>query len=194
MPTTFVEIEDRAAHGWGVPMVMGILLIVGGVLALSATVLTSLVSVIYLGALLLIVGVLEIVGAFRIRRRDPFVVYFLAGMLSLVVGGLFLYRPLAGLAALTLLIAGYLFASGLFRGIVPLVNRYPRWGWDLAYAILAVSLAVYLAASWPTSTLWVLGTVVAVEIIARGITLVAASRVLRDLLRHGRAPSGLATA
>jgi uncharacterized membrane protein HdeD (DUF308 family) len=200
MPTP-VEIADRDQravaraneYGWGLPMVMGILLIVGGMFALSATVLTSVVSVIYLGVLLLIVGVFEIIAAFRRRHSEPFVVYFLAGLLSLVVGGLFLYRPLASLAPLTLLIAGYFFASGLFRGITSIVDRYPRWGWDLAYSIVALALGVYVAASWPISSLWVLGTVMAVEIIARGITLVAASWVLRDI-RQGRIPGGLAAA
>ena len=201
MPTA-KDIEARSpgetgrggrTYEWGIPMTMGILLIVGGTFALFASVLTSIVSVIYLGVLLLIVGVLEIVSAFRARHTGPFVVYFLAGLLSLVVGALFLYRPLASLASLTLLIAGYLFASGLFRGITSIVDRYPRWGWDLAYAVVALALGVYVAAQWPLSSLWVLGTVVAVEIMARGIALVAASWVLRDL-RHGRIPGGLVTA
>jgi uncharacterized membrane protein HdeD (DUF308 family) len=195
MPTS-VAVEDRTrettgALGWGMPMVIGILLIVGGAFALSAAVFTSFVSVIYLGVLLLIVGMLEIIYAFRMRRSQPFLVYFLAGVLTVIVGGLFLYRPLASLASLTLLIAGFLFASGLFRGITAIVIRYPRWGWDLAYSILAVALGVYVAASWPLSSLWVLGTVVGVEIIARGITLVAASLMLREL-RQGRMPGGLA--
>ncbi len=173
--------------GWGAPMVIGILLIIGGLFALSASVLTSYVSVIYLGVLLAIVGILEIVSAFRIRRTDPFVVYFLAGVLTLVIGGLFLFRPVASLASLTLLIAGYFFASGLFRGIVAISNRYPRWGWDLAYGAVAVALGIFVAASWPLSSLWVLGTVVGIEIIARGITLVAASWVLHDLTKRSAA-------
>lgn len=174
-------------------MTMGILLIVGGTLALFAAVLTSLVSVIYLGVLLLIVGVLEIVSAFRMRRSAPFLVYLLAGLLTIVVGALFLYRPLASLASLTLLVAGYLFASGLFRGVHALVDRYPRWGWDLAYSIVALALGATIVALWPFSSLWVVGAVVASEIIARGVTLVAASWVLRDR-PHGGISGRLATA
>lgn len=196
MPTS-KEMADRSrgepahGHGWGWPMAAGILLIAGGAFALFAAVLTSLVSVIYLGVLLLIVGVLEIVAAFRVGRSGPFLVYLLAGLLALVVGALFLYRPLASLASLTLLIAGYLFASGLFRGITAIVDRYRRWGWDLAYAVVALALGVVVVAGWPFSSLWVLGTVVAAEIIARGIALVAASWVLRDLGHHD-VPGGFA--
>jgi len=171
-------------NGWGVPMTIGILLIIGGIFALSATVLTSLVSIIYFGILLLAVGILEIVAAFRLRSTGPVLPYVLAGLLTIVVGGLFVFRPVSSLATVTLLIAGYLFASGLFRGITSLVDRYPGWGWDFAYALLAVGLGFYVTAAWPLDSSLVLGTIVAIEIIARGITLVAASWVLRDV-EHG---------
>lgn len=171
-------------HGWGWPMTIGILLIVGGTFALGATALTSLASVIYFGTLLLVAGVLEIVAAFRLRRTGPVLAYLLAGLLTIVVGGLFVFRPIASLASVTLLIAGYLFAGGLFRGITSLMDRYPGWGWDFVYALLTIGLGFYVAAAWPLDSFWVLGTVVGIEIIARGITLVAASWMLRDI-EHG---------
>jgi uncharacterized membrane protein HdeD (DUF308 family) len=184
--TTGIGAEQRPEHrhtvGWGWPMAIGILLILGGAFALFASVLTSLVSVLYIGLMLIVVGVFEIVSAFRVR--DGRSRYFLAGVLALVVGGLFLYRPLASLASLTLLIAGYLFARGLFRGITSILDRYPGWGWDLAYGIVAVALGVYVAASWPFSSFWVLGTIVAAEIIACGIALVAVSLSIRGI-EHG---------
>lgn len=177
--------EERT--GWGIPMVLGILLIIGGIFALGLTVLTSVVSVLFLGALLIIVGALEIISAFQRRRSSPFGLYVLAGVLTLVVGALFLWRPLASLASLTLLFAGFVFASGLFHAITAVADRYPRWGWDLFYGLVAIALGVYIVAAWPVSSLWVLGTLVAIEIIFRGIALVAASWMLRDI-QHGRMP------
>ena len=49
---------------------------------------------------------------------------------------------------------------------------------------LRLALGIIVVVEWPFSSFWVLGMVVAVEIIARGIALVAASWVLRDL-EHG---------
>lgn len=183
--------EDRAS--WGVPMIVGILLIIGGIFALSAAMLTTLVSVIFLGVLLLIVGVVEIVSAFSRRRSPSFLLYFLAGLFTVVVGALFLWRPLASLASLTLLFTLYLFASGLFHCLTSLADRYPRWGWDLVYGLVSIALGVYIVASWPVATLLILGVIVAIEIIARGAALVAASWVLRDI-QHGRLPAGYAAA
>lgn len=185
------HLERRA---WGVPLTVGILWIIGGLFALGASVATSIVSVLFLGVLLMVVGVLEMVSAFRIRATGPFLVYLLAGLLAIVVGAMFLWKPLSSLASLTLVIAAYLFASGLFRGISALIERYPQWGWDFAYGIVTVALGAYIAASWPISALWLLGTIVSIEIIVRGISLVAASWMVRDVV-HGRTPtSGLAAA
>jgi len=56
----------------------------------------------------------------------------------------------------------------------------------LAYGIIAVLLGAYVVASWPISSLWVLGTVVGVEIVMRGFALVAASWLMREReIEHG---------
>src|SRR5436190_12529195 len=87
--------ERAGASSWGVPMVLGVLLILLGVFSLWASVLTSIVSVLYLGVLLMMLGVSEIVSAFRRRHSERFLTYFLAGVLSLVVGAMFLSWPLS---------------------------------------------------------------------------------------------------
>jgi uncharacterized membrane protein HdeD (DUF308 family) len=185
-------LEKRRVR-WGVPMVLGIVMIVLGLIALYASVATTLISVIYLGIMLLVVGVMEIIAAVRVGRHGSWLTYLLAGILSLVVGGLFLDKPLASLASLTLLIAGFLFAAGLFRGITAIADRYPQWGIDFLYGVVALALGVYIVLSWPISSFWVLGTIVSAEILVRGITLVAASWALRSA-EHGELPGGLVAA
>ena len=166
---------------WGIPMTAGVLMIIGGAFALCAALLTSFVSVFYIAGSLIVVGVLELVAGFRLRDRGPTIALAAAGIFAVLAGVLLLARPLQGLMSLTLLLAGYLFASGLFRGITAIGDRYPGWGWDVAYGLVSILLGSYVAASWPISSLWVLGTVVGVEIIARGVSLVAASFAMRDV-------------
>ena len=52
--------NDTRLRAWSVPMTIGILWIIGGAFALAASVLTSIVSVLFLGVLLMVVGVLEL--------------------------------------------------------------------------------------------------------------------------------------
>jgi uncharacterized membrane protein HdeD (DUF308 family) len=134
-----------------------------------------------MGSILVAVGILEVVTAIRLRSSGPFLRLLFGGVLTGVVGGLFLYRPLAGMEALTLLVAFHLFAGGLFCGITSVADRYRGWGWDLAYGLVATAMGVWVVMTFPVSSLWVIGTVVSVEIISRGFALAAASWALRDV-------------
>ncbi|WP_239470192.1 HdeD family acid-resistance protein [Archangium violaceum] len=171
------------ASMWGGPFVMGLLIALLGIVALGAVVLTSFLSVIFYGAMLVAAGIFEVVHAFRVRKTGPFLLFLLGGILSLVVGALVLARPGAGLVALTLLMAGYFFASGLFRSITSLADRYTGWGWDFAYGIVSVALGAIIFAQLPYSSLWALGVVVGVEILARGVSLMAGSLAVRGAMR-----------
>jgi uncharacterized membrane protein HdeD (DUF308 family) len=166
---------------WGVPMTIGVLMIIGGVLALGAALFTSIASVFYIGASLIVVGVVELVSGFRLHDRGSRLALVAAGVVASLAGILLLARPLHGLATLTLLLAGYLFASGLFRGLTAIADRYAGWGWDVAYGLVSLLLGAYVTASWPISSAWVVGTLVGAEILARGIAMVAASLALRDV-------------
>jgi uncharacterized membrane protein HdeD (DUF308 family) len=171
---------------WGGPFVVGLLITLLGCLALASIAITSLISVIFYGSLLTVMGVAEIIHAFRVRKTGPFLLFLLGGVLSIVVGVLVLAWPAAGLAAMTLLLAGYFFATGLFRAITSLMDRYPRWGWDFADGSVCVALGVIIMALWPLSTLWAVGIVVGVGIISRGIALMASSLAVRSVLREAR--------
>jgi uncharacterized membrane protein HdeD (DUF308 family) len=110
--------------------------------------------------------------------------FLLGGILSIVVGALVWSRPALGLVALTLLIAGYFFASGLFRGINSLMERYPGWGGDLAYGIVSVVLGAIIFAQLPYSSLYTLGIVVGVEILSRGLSIIAGALLVRRVTRR----------
>ena len=178
------ESGRRSAAAWGGAFVLGLLMVAIGVLALAATAWTSLLSIVYLGIMIAASGVAEIAHAVRARRTGGTVQYLLGGILSLVVGVLMAARPGAGLVAATLLLIGYFFVSGLFRVVTSLMDRYAQWGFDFAYGLGAIVLGVVLVATWPLSALWLVGTLVGLEIIFRGAALMAGGLTLRQLVHR----------
>ncbi|NMO20423.1 HdeD family acid-resistance protein [Pyxidicoccus fallax] len=170
---------------WGGLFILGLLMTVLGIVALGTAFLASLVSAIFFGAMLAVMGISEIVAGFRVRKSGgPFWLYLLGGILSTVVGLFVLVYPAAGLAALTLMLAGYFFASGLFHAITSVVDRYPRWGWDFAYGAISIFLGVVVMAQWPVSAVWLVGTLVGIGILFRGLALMAGSLSVRRALRE----------
>lgn len=178
-------LNTRKTSGfWGGPFVMGLLISLLGVAALASLPITSLATVFFYGSLLVVGGIFEVVHAFRVRKTGPFLMFLLGGILSIVVGALVLMRPGIGLVSLTLLMAGFFFARGIFRGVTALMDRYAGWGWDVAYGIVSVALGAIIFAQLPYSSLWALGLVVGVEILSRGISMMAAALAFRGALRR----------
>ncbi|PTL78833.1 HdeD family acid-resistance protein [Vitiosangium sp. GDMCC 1.1324] len=173
---------------WGGPFIVGLLISLLGCFALISVGIASLATTFFYGALLVCMGIGEIVHAFGVRKTGPFLLYLLGGVLSIVVGVLVLTRPDAGLAALTLMLAGYFFATGLFRTIASLMDRYPRWGWDCVDGIVSMVLGSFITAQWPNSTIWAVGTVVGVSLLSRGLALMADSLAARSVMREATSP------
>ena len=73
-------------------------------------------------------GVAEIVGGFWSRGWSGFFLHLLSGVLSAVVGVLFLRAPLDAVLALTLLLACLLMVGGIFKIIAALSHRFTAWG------------------------------------------------------------------
>ena len=171
---------------WTGPFVMGLLITLLGLLALGSVALTSFLSALFYGGVLMVAGVLEIVHGLRNRDTGPFLLFVLGGLLSFLVGGFLLTQPDAGLVALTLLLASYFLASGFFRVITASLDRHPGWGWDFAQGAVSVLLGALIFSRMPSSSLWVLGVVVGVEIFTRGLSLLAGALVVRGLMRRTR--------
>ncbi len=171
---------------WSATFVMGFALALLGAFCVWAAAITGLVSILTLGVILIAGGVVEGVHAFRTRGRGGTAEYALSALFTIVLGVLFVVRPTAGLAAISLVLAVYFFGSGLFRTVMSAGDRYPHWGWDFLYGVSGIVLGALIMARWPISSLWIVGTLVGIEIFMRGVAIIAASLVARRVLRRGQ--------
>jgi uncharacterized membrane protein HdeD (DUF308 family) len=172
--------EDSAS--WGAPFFFGVLLIALGVYAFIATGVAGLASVLTFGWLIVLAGIIEIGAAWRYRKSGLFASLFLGGILSLAVGVVMLWRPMAGLGAITLLLGGYFLVSGAFHGLLSIIDRYPGWGVDLVFGIVSLLAGYIVLRQWPGSSLWVVGTLVGAVLVVRGVALSSGALALRRAL------------
>jgi uncharacterized membrane protein HdeD (DUF308 family) len=88
----------------------------------------------------------------------------------------------AGLATLTLALAIYLFAEGVLELILSLRLRpMPGSGWLLFDAIITLILAVMIWRTWPSSTEWVVGTLVGISMLFSGVSRLMLSLAARSV-------------
>jgi uncharacterized membrane protein HdeD (DUF308 family) len=164
---------------------LGVALIVLGSVAIGSVVIASLASAMAIGVLILLGGIAETIGAFWCRAWSGFFLHLLAGVLSIVVGCLFLRAPVNALLALTLLVACFLMVGGIFKIAAALSYRLGAWGWVLASGIIDLILGIMIWHDWPASGLWVIGLFLGINLVFRGINWIALGLGLRALPRAG---------
>src|SRR6516225_8172068 len=164
---------DALRGNWFWFVLLGIALIVLGFVALGSVVIASLATAVTIGMLILIGGIGETIGAFWCRGWSGFFLHLLSGVLSIVVGLLFLRAPLNALLALTLLLACFLMVGGIFKVVAALAYRFGAWGWALAGGIIDLILGVLIWQEWPESALWVIGMFLGINLVFRGVNWIA---------------------
>ena len=171
-------------------VLLGVALVVLGLVALGSVAIASLATAVAIGALMLVGGVAEVIGAFWCRGWSGFFLHLLSGVLSIVVGVLFLRAPVGALLALTLLLACLLTASGIVKIVAALSYRFGAWGWPLASGVIDVILGVLIWMEWPASALWVIGLFLGISLVFRGVNWIGLGLGLRALSRPGTAGGG----
>lgn len=162
-------------------VLLGAVLIVLGFIALAAVPIASLGTAVAIGTLVLISGIVETIGAFWCRGWSGFFLHLLSGVLSIVIGVLFLRAPVDALLALTLLLACLLMVGGLFKIIAALSYRFGAWGWPMVSGVIDLILGVMIWQEWPASALWVIGLFVGISLVFRGFNWIGLGLVLRTL-------------
>jgi uncharacterized membrane protein HdeD (DUF308 family) len=170
---------EHLHRSWGWFVGLGVLLLVLGFLCILGEVATTLITVIVLGWLLLISGVMALVHAFRTRTWSGFFLYLLSAVLRLFTGFLLIRYPLIGALSLTLLLASLFIVGGVFRAVGAASLRFPQWGWTATSGIIGIVLGVLLLSQLPASSLWFLGLAVGIDLVFEGSALVALGGALR---------------
>lgn len=171
----------RLSKDWLWFFLLGALLVVGGVVAVTYPCVTSVGIVLVLGAILIISGIATIIGAFWAGRWSAFVLQLLVGILYIMAGLAIRDSPLGSTGFLTLFIAAFFILVGTFRMVVALVERFPQWGWALLNGVVTLIAGIIIYDSFPTSAMWVIGLLVGLEMIFNGWTWIMLSLSIRRL-------------
>lgn len=189
--TPFLLELETLRHRWGWLLALGILMIALGTIAFFLMPAATLGTVIVLGWLLVVSGVIETIQAFRERKSGGLFLHLIGGLLGLFVGLLIVSHPVAGALAWTLLVASFLTVVGVFRLIAAIRLKYPNWGWAAFDGALAFALGILLWLEWPWSGFWFMGLAVGISLVFRGWSYVMFALALHSipLPTHVRQPA-----
>jgi uncharacterized membrane protein HdeD (DUF308 family) len=170
--------ELRGKWGWFVAL--GVVMIVAGVIALLNLMLATQVSVLYVGALMLVGGIFQIVHAFGVKSWGRFLWWLISGIVYAAAGVVAFLNPFLTATVLTLILAAALVGAGVLRIFVGLEHRSePNWGWIVAAGVVTALAGLIIALGWPVNSLFVLGMFLGFDLIFQGATLTAFGLALK---------------
>jgi uncharacterized membrane protein HdeD (DUF308 family) len=165
---------------WGWLLAIGIAFVALGVLGAVSAVLFTIVSVVLFGVLLMAGAALQFVETYRTGRWRARWLHLLIAFAYGLVGAIMLIDPVDASVGLTLALGILLLATGLMRVAFSLQVRPARgWGWMLAAGLAGALLGTLILAVWPEASLWLIGLLVAVELIVNGWLLMLLAFVAR---------------
>ncbi|WP_395540770.1 HdeD family acid-resistance protein [Neotabrizicola sp. sgz301269] len=150
-------------------MVVGGLAILAGIVALAFPLPASLTVNALVGAALVVAGIAGALGALRLAEGSDRLWGALLGLLVLVLGGIMLLYPVAGLQTLTMVFAIGFLASGIFKLMLGWRLSVPAWKWSLVIGgAISILLAVMIVTGLPSSAIVVPGILLAIELLTYG--------------------------
>lgn len=155
-------------------IVVGAFVAALGIFSLALPHVAGTAVAILVGAALLVAGVGEIVQSFSHASVGRKLGSFILGVLTAAAGAIALADPWLELALLTLLLSAVLVASGVWRVVAAWSFRETSGWLALAFSgIIGILLGVMIWMKWPESGYWAIGTLVGVDMLFTGVSLIA---------------------
>ena len=168
------------AH-WKLFLGEGIVMIVLGFLAVALPNIATLAVEIFIGWLFFVGGVFRVVSLWHSRQRPGFVWSMLTALLAVALGLILIFRPLAGVLTLTMVLVAFFIIEGVASIIGAIEHRrhLRSWGWVLFSGIIDLFLAYLIWQGWPSSAGWAIGLLVGINMLFLGLSLVMTALAAR---------------
>lgn len=152
---------------------LGLLFMVIGFIVVLAPGASTLALDIFLGLMLLVLGVAQVAFAMGARKWKGGDHFLAGGVLSLLVGLVLLFFPYGSIITLTLLLALLLIVQGVVAVSLSFkLKKECNADWLLFDGLITLLLGIIIFAGWPANSSWVLGLLFGIYVLFAGITFV----------------------
>jgi len=151
-------------------IISGVLFAIAGILAVAQPAVGSIGIVFLLGGLFIAVGLIKTYLAFKAHKHSAGAIF--KAFILILTGILLFVFPLAGTAALAILLAIYFFIDG-FSSLFMSGELKPFKGWWIQglNGFLDFLLGILMIINWPFSSIFTVGIIVGISFIFDGIVM-----------------------
>lgn len=173
------------SRSWGWLLGIGIVFVLLGTIGVGMAVALTLVSVLYIGVMIMIGGAAQLIHAYKGRGWKTVLPSTITGGLYLVAGFSVIRNPAAASTLITLILAGTLIVIGIMRVWMAFQMKGSRqWVWPLLGGLASVAIGLMILSHWPISGTWVIGMFLAIDLMVNGWSCIAIAVAARNSTRE----------
>jgi len=175
------------AH-WKLLLAQGIVMMALGFLAVAEPNVATIAIGIFVGWLFFIGGIFRALSVWQSRGMPGFAWSLLTALLAIFLGLILIFRPLAGVLTLTMVLIAFFILEGITAIALAVQHRehLRSWGWVLFSGIIDLLLAYLIWAGWPSSADWAIGLLVGINMLFFGLSLVMTALAARLMGNQAR--------
>ena len=179
-PPTAGRTLEALRHKWGLVLALGVGLVVCGFIALMSVVEATKVTVLWVGIMMIVAGVIEIVHGVQHKGWGRATMWIVAGIFY-VLGGFFaVINPVLASLVLTLILGFALVAAGITRFLLGFhMKGDEHSGWIMISGLVTFLFGLVILVHWPFSSLFVLGIILGVDLIQAGVGWISLGMFLK---------------
>jgi len=172
---------ERLRNKWGAIVAFGALLTLMGLASLIFAFASTLAMVALNGVFFLVAGAAEIGVGMHARGWGRFFLWVIGGLLYIAAGVMCLLYPVFASVILTLVLGAGLIAAGVVRAALAWeLPASPQRSMVFLGALITFGLGLIIVIQWPMSAVYVLGTLLGVDLLFHGAGWVSFGMALRN--------------
>lgn len=144
-----------------------------GIVACANLLFASIAATIVIEVAIFGAGLVMLAHAFGERRHARALAWLLLAALYLGSSIWLILNPEMAIRVLTLGVAVLMFATGVVRLTVSLARHRQGWQWLAFSGLIGIGVAILLGLGWPDNEVWVLGLLLAADMLLQAVGFIA---------------------
>lgn len=177
---TIARVGRVIPANWAWFITLGFVFMVLGAIAFANIAAATVVTLFYVGLMMIVAAMVHVAAAISVRKWRSSVIWLSSGVLYAVAGALTMYKPLGAVGAVTLATAFLMVFSGIAR-VTAGIREHPMngWGWMVTSGVISIFVGAIVAVTSTANNVWLLGLLLAVDLILQGGASVSLAIVLQ---------------
>jgi len=152
----------------------GVALIVLGITAIAFPVVASITATYVVGWVLIVAGLTHLFLGWRAERDDSMLWAGFVSLAYVLAGIAILGNPLWGIATIALVLGVTLAVEGVLS-VIAYFTAECSSSWLLVNGLITVALALIIVSGWMSSSVWMIGMLVGINLVMAGVFELAGS-------------------